>query len=60
MMATTQKTNGVPLRNRQIHVEFTVKLTSENITKASSESMVVPGPVVPHVYTENDVCYKMR
>ena len=51
----TWKTNGVLLRNRQIHGEFTVIPSSENITKAPSESTVVPGPVVPHVYGENKV-----
>jgi len=51
----TSKTNGVLLRNRQIHGEFTVILSSENITKASSESTVVLGAVVLHIYGENKV-----
>ena len=35
--------NGVFLRNRQIHGVFMVIPSSENITKTSVESVVVPG-----------------
>jgi len=37
------RTNGVLLRNRQIHNEFTFIPSSENITNSSSESTVVSG-----------------
>jgi len=51
----TWKTNGVLLRNRQIHGEFTIIPSPENITKASSESMV-PGACCSVRLWRNKVC----